>query len=88
MSLSQACNQKYYSQHNQSVSSDNMGLRFPFSNRSRPIDIGALGVISKWFSRFLKDLQLQKPNPYILQKTAILGTAAMLCRDLQLSDLG
>jgi len=43
-----------------------------------PIVIDALGAFSKRYSGFLKELHLESLNPYILQKTTILGTAAIL----------
>ena len=50
-----------------------------------PVVIGALGAISNHFHSYIKQLDLHRLNQYVLQKTAILGTAAILRRVLQLS---
>ena len=53
-----------------------------------PVVIGALGAISNHFHSYIKQLDLHSLNQYVLQKTAILGTAAILRRVLQLSSAG
>jgi len=43
-----------------------------------PIAMGALGSISKRLNDFLKILDLEHLNTYILQKMSFLGTATIL----------
>ena len=50
--------------------------------------IGALGTISNHFHSYIKQLDLHSLNQHVLQKTAILRTAAILRRVLQLSSVG
>ena len=50
--------------------------------------IGALGYITKRFHSFLGLLGIDSLNLYILQKTALLGTATILRKVLQLSGCG
>jgi len=49
------------------------------------IVIGALGSVSVWFKYFLELLDINALNIYLLQKTALLGTATTLRKVLQLS---
>ena len=51
-----------------------------------PVVIGALGSISKRLGNFLEILDIKALNIYILQKTALLGTATILRKILQLSE--
>ena len=51
-----------------------------------PVVIGALDAISNHFHSYIKQPDLHRLNQYVLQKTAILGTAAILRRVLQLSS--
>ena len=51
-----------------------------------PVVIGALGAVSKHFKDFIRQLNLKGTNPYILQKSAMLGTASILRKTLQLSS--
>ena len=50
--------------------------------------IGALGSISKKLDGFLQILDIEALNIYVLQKTAMLGTATILRKILQLSGCG
>ena len=64
-------------------------LEHLWSKKTRiiPVVIGALGTISNHFHNYIKQLDLHSLNQYVLQKAAILGTAAIL-RVLQLSSAG
>ena len=53
-----------------------------------PVVIGALGSISKRLDGFLQILDIEALNIYVLQKTALLGTATILRKILQLSGCG
>jgi len=53
-----------------------------------PVVIGALGAISQHFHGFIKQLDLHGLNQYVLQKKAILGTATIFRKVLQLSSAG
>jgi len=53
-----------------------------------PIVVGALGSISKQLDDFLKVLDLEHLNTYLLQKTALLGTATILRKTLQFLGCG
>ena len=53
-----------------------------------PVVIGALGSITKRLHSFLGLLGIDSLNLYILQKTALLGTATILRKVLQLSGCG
>ena len=53
-----------------------------------PVVIGALGSITKRLQSFLGLLGIDSLNLYILQKTALLGTATILRKVLQLSGCG
>ena len=53
-----------------------------------PVVIGALGSITKRLHSFLGLLAIDSLNLYILQKTALLGTATILRKVLQLSGCG
>ena len=50
--------------------------------------LGALGAVSKNFCDFVKILDLENLNSYILQKSALLGTVSILRQVLQLSGAG
>jgi len=53
-----------------------------------PVVIGALGSISKRLKSFLELLDIESLNTYLLQKTALLGTATILRKVLQLLGCG
>ena len=53
-----------------------------------PVVIGALGAVSSRFHDFIRHLELYSLNQYILQRSAILGTASILRKALQLSGAG
>ena len=53
-----------------------------------PVVVGALGAISRKNNVFLEKLQLQKKSVSVLQKSAILGTARILRKVLNISSDG
>ena len=52
------------------------------------IVIGALGAVSTHFKMYVESLHLPELNWYLLQKSALLGTASIHRRVLQLSGAG
>ena len=50
-----------------------------------PIVIGALGSVIRQLKYFLELLDISSLNIYLVQKTALLGTATILQKVLQLS---
>ena len=53
-----------------------------------PVVTGALVSITKRLKNFLEILDIKTLNVYLLQKTALLGTATALRKILQLSGCG
>ena len=53
-----------------------------------PVIIGALGYISQNFDKFVENLTLPSVNKYVLQKSALLGSARIMRQVLQLSGAG